>query len=87
MSIRQSTERNFRRTFLPATKKVFSKLRSAVLLFHGGGWSAGEPEWVLGRAKTFAARGLVAATRAGAIIQGSYAIRGNPDKPVLVVMA
>ncbi len=34
--------------------------RSAILLFHGGGWSAGEPEWTFGAARRFADRGLVA---------------------------
>jgi acetyl esterase/lipase len=33
---------------------------SAVLLFHGGGWSAGAPEWTFDAARRFAAHGLVA---------------------------
>lgn len=33
---------------------------SAVVLFHGGGWSMGEPAWVFTRARRFAALGLVA---------------------------
>ncbi len=34
--------------------------RSAIVLFHGGGWYMGEPEWVFSRARRFAALGLVA---------------------------
>ena len=33
---------------------------NAVLLFHGGGWSAGEPAWTFEVARRFAAWGLVA---------------------------
>lgn len=33
---------------------------AAVLLFHGGGWSAGSPEWTFAAARRFAARGMVA---------------------------
>jgi acetyl esterase len=33
---------------------------AAVLLFHGGGWSAGMPEWTFGAARRFAAHGMVA---------------------------
>jgi acetyl esterase/lipase len=32
----------------------------AILLFHGGGWSAGSPEWVFPSARRFADLGLVA---------------------------
>lgn len=32
----------------------------AVLLFHGGGWSVGEPQWTFGAARRFAAHGMVA---------------------------
>jgi acetyl esterase/lipase len=32
----------------------------AILLFHGGGWSAGAPEWVFPAARRFADSGLVA---------------------------
>jgi acetyl esterase len=45
--------------FLPPPQK-FRRRHSAIVLFHGGGWSAGEPAWVFGRAKMFAARGMVA---------------------------
>jgi acetyl esterase/lipase len=34
--------------------------RPAIVLFHGGGWSMGEPAWVFSRAKYFAERGMVA---------------------------
>jgi len=32
----------------------------AIVLFHGGGWTIGEPAWTFGRAEHFAARGMVA---------------------------
>jgi acetyl esterase/lipase len=32
----------------------------AILLFHGGGWSAGSPDWTFGAARRFADSGLVA---------------------------
>jgi acetyl esterase/lipase len=34
--------------------------RSAIVLFYGGGWVAGEPAWAFGRAQHFAERGMVA---------------------------
>lgn len=34
--------------------------RSAIVLFHGGGWTVGEPQWAFPRAKHFAERGMVA---------------------------
>lgn len=34
--------------------------RPAIVLFHGGGWTSGEPAWVFGRARHFAGLGLVA---------------------------
>jgi acetyl esterase len=33
---------------------------SAILLFHGGGWSIGTPEWTFEAAQRFAAHGMVA---------------------------
>lgn len=33
---------------------------SAILLFHGGGWSTGTPEWTFDAAKRFASLGMVA---------------------------
>ena len=41
----------------PAT---FPGPRPAILLFHGGGWGIGSPQWVYGDAKKFAALGAVA---------------------------
>ena len=34
--------------------------RSGIVLFHGGGWAQGEPEWAFARARHFAERGMVA---------------------------
>ena len=34
--------------------------RSAIVLFHGGGWTVGEPQWAFERAKHFAESGMVA---------------------------
>jgi len=34
--------------------------RSGIVLFYGGGWAAGEPEWAFARARHFAERGMVA---------------------------
>jgi acetyl esterase/lipase len=36
------------------------KNNSAILLFHGGGWSEGEPDWVFAPARRFSEAGLVA---------------------------
>jgi acetyl esterase/lipase len=40
--------------------KAGEEKRSAIVLFHGGGWAMGEPSWAYPRAKRFAARGMVA---------------------------
>lgn len=45
--------------FLP-TDPGMSDTTNAILLFHGGGWSAGSPEWTFPAAQRFAASGLVA---------------------------
>ena len=37
-----------------------SESASAILLFHGGGWSAGSPEWTFDAARRFADLGMVA---------------------------
>ena len=37
-----------------------AKARSAIVLFHGGGWAMGEPAWAFSRAKHFAEIGMVA---------------------------
>ena len=34
--------------------------RAGIVIFHGGGWSEGEPSWAFARARHFADRGLVA---------------------------
>src|SRR5262245_6217397 len=45
--------------FLPSARGK-SDTTSAILLFHGGGWSAGSPEWTFTAAQRFADSGLVA---------------------------
>ncbi len=45
--------------FAPTGKKTGER-RAAMVVFHGGGWSEGEPEWAFARARHFAARGLIA---------------------------
>lgn len=40
--------------------RAMGKSRPAVLLFHGGAWTLGEASWMFGRAREFAAQGLVA---------------------------
>lgn len=37
-----------------------AKKRPAIVLFHGGGWTMGEPEWAFSRARHFAEGGMVA---------------------------
>jgi acetyl esterase/lipase len=37
-----------------------SERRPAIVLFHGGGWTMGEPSWAFSRARHFAERGMVA---------------------------
>lgn len=37
-----------------------NKPRAAIVLFHGGGWNSGGPEWVYPSARRFASRGMVA---------------------------
>jgi acetyl esterase/lipase len=34
--------------------------RSAIVMFHGGGWNVGSPEWTFSPCRYFAARGMVA---------------------------
>lgn len=45
--------------FVPA-KRAGRERTSAILLFHGGGWSAGSPEWTFAAARRFAGFGMVA---------------------------
>lgn len=44
--------------FQPESKAA--RPRAAIVLFHGGGWAMGEPSWAFGRARHFAAHGMVA---------------------------
>ena len=47
--------------FLPPTgPQPTAKPRPAILLFHGGAWQLGDASWMFGRAKEFAANGIVA---------------------------
>jgi acetyl esterase/lipase len=39
---------------------IAGKPRAAIVLFHGGGWNSGQPEWVYSAARRFAGRGMVA---------------------------
>jgi acetyl esterase len=45
--------------FTPAGQERSTK-RAGIVIFHGGGWSDGEPSWAFARARHFAERGLVA---------------------------
>ena len=45
--------------FLPSGRQEGHKA-NAILLFHGGGWSAGAPDWTFATARRFADSGLVA---------------------------
>lgn len=45
--------------FLPAARREGERA-SAILLFHGGGWSEGTPAWTFAAARRFADSGLVA---------------------------
>jgi hypothetical protein len=46
--------------FAPTVRSAGDEPTSAVLLFHGGGWSVGSPEWTFDAARRFAAHGMVA---------------------------
>ena len=45
--------------FSPQPQKT-PQTRAAIILFHGGGWTLGEPQWAFSRAQHFAELGLVA---------------------------
>src|SRR4030042_4166252 len=45
--------------FFPQEEEI-KKTRSPIVIFHGGGWSIGEPSWAFGRAQHFAGLGMVA---------------------------
>jgi len=47
----------------------------AILLFHGGGWSVGSPEWTFASARRFASRGMVA-------VSVEYRLSGGEATPV-----
>ena len=44
----------------PSGTQPTTKPRPAILLFHGGAWQLGDASWMFGRAKEFAANGIVA---------------------------
>ena len=48
------------KVYVFSPRKPDQKRRSAIVLFHGGGWAMGEPAWAFSRAKHFADRGMVA---------------------------
>lgn len=48
---------------------------AAILLFHGGGWSMGSPEWTFAAARRFASRGMVA-------IPIQYRLSGGDVTPI-----
>ena len=41
-------------------EKELKKKNPSIVIFHGGGWSIGEPSWAFGLAKKFAAKGMIA---------------------------
>jgi len=45
--------------FFPYEKEL-KKSNPAIVIFHGGGWSIGEPSWAFGLAKKYAKKGMVA---------------------------
>jgi acetyl esterase/lipase len=54
--------------------------RPAIVIFHGGGWVLGEPEWAFPRAKHFAERGLVA-------VAARYRLSNQKDVTPIEAMA
>ncbi len=56
--------------FFPVGREV-RKQASAILLFHGGGWSAGSAEWTYEAARRFAALGMVAVSVEYRLSQGN----------------
>lgn len=65
--------------FLPS-EGISSKPRPAIVLLHGGGWSAGSPEWVYGDAARFAGSGMVA-------IAGQYRLSDQKEITPLEAMS
>ena len=60
--------------FLPSSRKAGAQA-DAILLFHGGGWNAGTPEWTFPAAQRFADWGLVA-------ISIQYRLSGGEVTPI-----
>jgi len=57
----RETEGQSLRAFVFAPRRDDARTRpNAILLFHGGGWSAGAPDWTFEAARRFADAGLVA---------------------------
>src|SRR5262245_51553561 len=48
------------KAYVFAPEKRGDQRRPGILLFHGGGWTTGEPQWAFSRATHFAERGMVA---------------------------
>jgi acetyl esterase/lipase len=44
----------------PPGEKELKNSNPAIVIFHGGGWSIGEPSWAFGLAKKYADKGMVA---------------------------
>ena len=59
--------------FTPPQPRV---LRSAVVLFHGGGWTDGSPDWVFAAAVQFAASGILAIPVAYRLAARAHGNRG-----------
>ena len=48
------------KAYIFSPEKAAEGRRPAIVLFHGGGWVVGEPQWAFSRARHFAGRGMVA---------------------------
>jgi len=57
-----------------------SSPRSAIIIFHGGGWAYGDPTWAYPRARRYAERGMVA-------IAAQYRLSNQADVTPLEAMA
>lgn len=60
--------------FLPPEREAGAQA-DAILLFHGGGWSVGEPAWTFAAARRFADSGLVA-------VAVQYRLSGGEITPI-----
>ena len=65
--------------FSPPQKEI-KESRSAIVIFHGGGWTIGEPAWAFGRAKHFKELGMVA-------IAAQYRLSNQKDVTPIEAMA